>query len=264
MKKTGVFIIALIVSLLSSCAQQSSELPKGPDAIWTLIVIGDSSMWELGKAFEVQIEEDVGVQVELQDLSNTGSAGEILEALKTRESYNLKLRRLPDVLEEAEVVVMVMFANPEDSIVNEHPLEIDRCFSSNANAQLSCNPVAFGQWIADLEAIWGEVLKLRNGKPAILRATDLYNPLVSPWIENDIFAECTECWENISEATRLAAETYNIPFLSRLDAYNGPDRTNDPREEGYIRSDGEHPSELMGQYTAELLSQMGYDPVSPP
>ena len=28
-------------------------------------------------------------------------------------------------------------------------------------------------------------------------------------------------------------------------------------------SDGEHPIALLGQYTAELLSEMGYDPVPP-
>ena len=264
MKRTKILIFALIISLLSSCSPQSTELPTGPDAIWTLVIIGDSSMWELGDAFAAQINKDVGVQVELENLTNVGSAREILRVLKGGESSNFRLSRLPDVLAEAAVVVMVMIPNPSESIVDEHPMELDRCFHSDTSIPLYCNPIVFEQWTADLEAIWGEVFKLRNGKPAILRATDLYNPLVSPWNENDIFEECTECWENISEANRLAAEIYKIPFLSRLDAFNGPDRTIDPREQGYIVSDGEHPSELMAQYTAELLSQLGYDPVSPP
>jgi len=68
----------------------------------------------------------------------------------------------------------------------------------------------------------------------------------------------------MSDAARLAAEPYGIPFLSRLDAFNGPDHDEDPREKGYIVSDGEHPSDLAAQYTAELLSQMGYEPVPPP
>jgi hypothetical protein len=65
-------------------------------------------------------------------------------------------------------------------------------------------------------------------------------------------------------AVRLAAEAYDIPFLSRYDAFNGANHNEDPREKGYIRSDGEHPSDLAGQYTAELLSQMGYEPVPSP
>jgi hypothetical protein len=49
-----------------------------------------------------------------------------------------------------------------------------------------------------------------------------------------------------------------------LEAFNGTDFTENPREKGYIAKDGEHPTELMGQYTAELLSKLGYEPVIPP
>jgi len=115
-----------------------------------------------------------------------------------------------------------------------------------------------------MKAIWAKILELRAGQPTILRATDIYNPLVSPWNEHDVFEACTVCWGNMSNAARLAAEAYDIPFLSRYDAFNGVNHNEDPREKGYIRSDGEHPSTLAGQYTADLLSQMGYEPVSPP
>jgi hypothetical protein len=53
------------------------------------------------------------------------------------------------------------------------------------------------------------------------------------------------------------------PDLSRHDAFNKPDHEQDPRENGYIEADGQHPSALAGQFTAELLSQIGYEPVSP-
>ena len=69
---------------------------------------------------------------------------------------------------------------------------------------------------------------------------------------------------DISNASRLAAEAHGIPFLSRLDAFNGPNHDEDPRKKGYIVSDGEHPSDLAGQFTAELLSTMGYEPVLEP
>jgi hypothetical protein len=65
-------------------------------------------------------------------------------------------------------------------------------------------------------------------------------------------------------AVRMAAEAQNIPFLSRYDDFNGADHGEDPREKGYIRSDGEHPSALASRYTAELLSEMGYEPVTLP
>jgi hypothetical protein len=35
----------------------------------------------------------------------------------------------------------------------------------------------------------------------------------------------------------------------------------DPREKGFIVSDGEHLSDLAGDFTAGLLKEIGYDPV---
>ena len=151
-----------------------------------------------------------------------------------------------------------MFVNPVDSVDPEKPLNLDGCFISSAPS--ACDPASFEKWTTDLEAIWAEILELRAGQPTLLRATDIYNPLVSPWNAHGVFEACTECWENMSHAARLAAEAYGIPFLSRLDAFNGVNHDEDPRTKGYIRSDGEHPSDLGSQYTAELLSQMGYEP----
>jgi hypothetical protein len=161
---------------------------------------------------------------------------------------------------EAEVVVM--FVNPINSISQENPTSLDACFLSQAPQ--ACEAPTFDKWTVDLKAIWAEILVLRDGQPTILRATDLYNPLVEPWTEQGVFEACTRCWENMSTAARLAAEAYGIPFLSRLDAFNGLDHAEDPREKGFIVSDGEHPSELAAQFTAQLLSQMGYEPVAQP
>jgi len=259
MQRKRTIILAIIILLLAGCAP--AELPQGPEAVWQLVVIGDSSMWELGEAYAAQIEKDVGVQVDLYDFANqAGSAGEVLEVLQTGKSFNSRLVNLPEILKGAEVVVI--FLNPERSIVPENPLDLEGCFLSLAPG--SCDPASYEQYTADMKAIWAEIFELRKGKATILRATDLYSPLVAPWKEEGIFEACTACWVNMSNAARLAAEAYNIPFLSRLDAFGGPKHDEDPREKGYIVNDGEHPSELMGQYTAGLLSQIGYEPVTPP
>lgn len=261
MKMKSVVFLAFIILLLAGCTTAPEKLPQGSGAVWQLVVIGDSSLWELGEAYASQIQKDVGVRVELTDLANeAGSAGEILATLKTGKSDNIRLDHLRDILKEAEVVVI--FLNPEDSITPDHPLDLNGCFFDQPPR--SCEPATFEKYTADLKAIWGEIFKLRQGKATILRATDLYNPLVSSWKEYGVFEACTKCWENMSNAAHLAAEAYHIPFLSRLAAFNGPNRGDDPRKKGYIVSDGEHPSKLMGQYTAELLAQMGYEPVTPP
>jgi predicted dienelactone hydrolase len=244
----------------SSLAPSAS--PQMPQDVWHLVVIGDSSLWGLGEAFASQIESDLGVQVVLTDFALPSlSAGTVLQALHSEGPPSTRLEKeLADDLREAEVVVM--FVNPVESIDPENPLDLDGCFVNRAPA--SCSPETFAQYTADMRAIWAKILELRAGQPTILRATDIYNPLVNPWTEAGVFEACTECWENVSHAARLAAEAYNIPFLSRYDAFNGTNHDEDPREKGYIQSDGEHPTELASQFAADLLSQMGYEPVSPP
>jgi hypothetical protein len=250
--------IFIAVILLVGCSAPKT-LPAGPDAVWDLVVIGDSSMWELGPAFASQIEKDRGLKVTLEDFAlPTLSAGEVLEVLETGKSVRARLEDLPAALKEAEVVVM--FVNPVNSIDPAKPLNMNGCFY-NVEPE-ACDMDRFTQYIADLESIWGKIIELRDGQPVILRATDLYNPLVSGWQESGVFETCTACWENLSAASRQAADSYGIPFLSRLDAFDGVDHSEDPREKGYIREDGEHPSQLGAEFTARLLSDMGYEPVA--
>ena len=233
------------------------QLPTGPGVEWDLVVIGDSSLWKLADAFAAQIEKDVGVKVIVHDITPGGlSAGKVLRSLQVGDT----LTNLPDRIKDAEVVVM--FVNPLESIDPENPLGLEACFYYTAPE--SCGMESFGKYIDDLKAIWEEIFILRAGQPTIVRATDIYNPLVANWQKTGVFEACNECWLNMSKAAQAAAEAYNIPFLSRFEALNGPDYLGNLKEKGYLSSDGEHPSDLMGQYTAELLAEIGYDPVIPP
>jgi len=113
MKVVLVGMLLVITLLTSSCGGQKS-MPTGANAEWTLVVIGDSSMWELGEALASQIEKDMGVKVVLEDFAlATLSAGEVLKALETGKSERARLEALPAALKEAEMVVM--FVNPVDS-----------------------------------------------------------------------------------------------------------------------------------------------------
>jgi len=246
----------VIAMLVAACGGQKS-MPTGANAEWTLVVIGDSSMWELGNALASQIEKDMGVKVVLEDFSlGALSAGQVLGALKTGKSERARLEALPAALKEAEMVVM--FVNPLDSINPEQPLDLNGCFMGMA--PLACEEETFNRYVADLEAIWGEIIALRKGKATILRATDIYNPLIKNWKQFKIFDACNKCWKNMSAANRQAAEKYGIPFFSRYDAFNGVTHDEDPTQKGYILMDGEHPSWEGALFTAELLSKMGYDP----
>jgi hypothetical protein len=235
-------------------------LPLGQGAEWQIVVIGDSSLWGLGEALAGQIEKDLGVKVTVYDATvGVLSAGRVLNVLEGGNDNNMMLKGLASQLAEADMVVM--WTNPNDSIDPNFPFEVDRCFSRQAPGEYSARGLE--KFSADLQSIWTKIFELQQGQPVILRAVDFYNPLVVPWQQAGVFEACTEAWELLSAAVNQAAEAAGVPFLSRLDAFNGPAHDEDPRAKGLIVEDGVHPSPLAAELTARLLSEMGYEPTIP-
>jgi hypothetical protein len=255
--KNKLLELLAITIVLAACSAQPAvpaTMPAGPDVVWDLVVIGDSGMWGLGEALAAQIEEDVNVQVELHEwVYGNYSAGRALQEVEAEG--------LSALLKDAEYVVF--WANPMDSENPDVPIDDLACWQPGGTVG-SCPPEGYTLFTADLETMYARIFELRDGQPTIVRGLDLYWPLVSNWIIQDKFEACTVCWEVLSDATRQAAEAYNVPFLSRYNAFNGPNHDEDPREKGLIAADGMHPSELAAEYTADLLSEMGYEPVTPP
>ena len=258
--------ILFSIAIVTGCAlspQRSAMVTMPTDEIWDLVVIGDSSIDRIGEAFASQIENDVGVMVVVEDYVADGlRIGDVISVLQHKGAFRDELRDLPTDLADADVVVMFI-GNPIGSIISENPWNMDGCGHVSALPK-NCNPAALEKYITDLKWIWGEIFRLRNGQQTILRTMDMYNPIVNIWNEKDIFLECTRCLENHSNAIRLAAEAYHIPFISRYDVYNGVNHDEDSRERGYIRSVGFHVSNLGIQVLIEMLAQLGYEPVPPP
>jgi hypothetical protein len=112
-----------------------------------------------------------------------------------------------------------------------------------------------------LRSIYDAVVELRDGQPTIVRAIDLYNPVLADWRAAGIDAECTAAWETWSEVIRVTAAEYGVPTVSMYDALNGPDHQQDPRLAGYISMDGEHTSGEGRVVQVEALHALGYAPV---
>lgn len=253
-----LLLAAVGLFLLAGCAPAAKELPSGEGAVWNLVVIGDSSMWEMGAGIAQKVQEDTGVQVVLDDFALPAlRASTVLEVLQTGKSPNARLESLPAAVKEAEMVVM--FANPVGSVDPTSPLDLEGCFG--CSAPNNCAPEAFALYQQHLEAIWAEIIKARAGQPTLLVATDIYNPLLEQWDQCSIYEACNICWQGMSTAARQAAEAHGIPFISRYDAFDGQDHREDPRLKGFIRNDGEHPTAEAGQFFGELIVKLGYQPV---
>jgi predicted small lipoprotein YifL len=216
-----------------------------------LVYISDSSGWETGEAYAELAEQELGVPVELIDL-RVGSL-QMTEVIPLVESVEA-------VIAEAEIIVL--WANPTDSGVKEG---IDRCHLVDEYGDPGVYTVADWRPFTELtgevlDAVWA----LRDGRPTVVRVTDLYAPVVADWEEHGIRDACMSSFETMSDALEAAAEEHGAVFVSALDVYNGPDHLQDPVAEGLISYDGIHPGEAGGRAMAEALAATGFEPTPAP
>lgn len=77
------------------------------------------------------------------------------------------------------------------------------------------------------------------------------------------YEEYKRCWEAMSVTIHQVAAGKKIPVAEVYAAFNGPNHDEDPKDKGYIQSDGEHPSEAGAQVIAEAFRKLGYVPIVP-
>ena len=233
---------------------------------WDLVYISDSEGWGVANKFADNIERDTGKTVQIHDYAIGGlSALRVLQALQSdpESLSDIKFKSLQADIAEAEVIVF--FANPlGDPSKGGVQGGMDKCIVPRlGHPPENCTLQLYEPYIENLKAIYEEILALRNGKPTIIRAVDFYNPLISEHRKLNMEIECTQCWEIFNTAVRQAADAFNIPFVSVYDVFNGLNHDEDPREKGYIGTDGRHTSKQGQQVIADLLSKAGYEPVEP-
>lgn len=226
-------------------------------AEWDVVIIGDSTLWDVAEPYAQLIEQDRGVKVNLHDEWQGGlSAGTILKALRGDFEHSAKREKWPQLIRDAEV--LVLFGNPTDSLAPDMTEVAWNCVGLTDPGRVDIPADAFKRYQADMSAIYDEIARLRAGRPLILRAAGIYNPAISVWREKGFADVCVTFWEGQNDAVRRAAEEHEVQFVDTYAAFNGPNHDEDPRTKGFIREDGEHPSEAGAQFYAELLRQSGY------
>jgi hypothetical protein len=184
-------------------------------------------------------------------------AKEVLTVLQGGKTYNGKLKMLPDLIPEAEVIIF--YGNPEGSLDEENPFDWN-CVTGN-NYVNRCEPETFQQYISDLEEVYSLLLELRGGKQTIIRTFTAYNfPAI--WERNGVYDACKECWINYNQAIKTAAAAYQVPVAPAGQAWNGPDLSLDPNDQDLTR-DGTHPNEKGAELIAQSLRELGYEPTIP-
>ena len=238
--------LLLILLLAVACGTPQTTALKIEAKEWNLVVLGDSTSQGFGQYYAAAIEADLSVKVTLDDMWRGGlTTGQLLDDLRTFDVYRKAIK-------DAEVITFI--ANPTDHIGWAIVGEGDK---------YDCSPKALAGYKADLDAIIKEIFALRKGKPTLIRTYDFYNPTYSEWKKLGKYEEYKRCWEAMSVTIHQVAAEKKIPVAEVYAAFNGPNHDEDPKDQGYILPDGEHPSEAGAKVIAEAFRKLGYVPIVP-
>ena len=232
---------------------------------WDLVYISDSTGWGVAERYASNINKDTGKIIQVKNYAiGALPAIEVLDALQGdsgKVRIKERLESLRSDVAEAEVIVLHVneLGEPSRGGVQGTKDAIGQCIDYHPPDSYTIE--MYQPYTDNLKSIYKEIFSLRNDQPTIIRATDLWNPIISEHRRRNMEIACTRCWEIRNTAVRIAAEKFNIPFVSLYDEFNGLDHNEDPREKGYIGDDGMHASEKGRQAIADLLSEVGYDPV---
>jgi hypothetical protein len=245
------WLLVVVVALIgTSCGGGGTgELPT--DA-WDLVWFSDSSGFGVAELWAERITAEQGVEVRVADHASGGlSAGAVLRQLD-RTEYQAEIR-------EAEIILV--YGNPLDSGL-AHTSET--CFEADPTPREPPSLQTEADWEPyrdDLREIYERIFDLRDGQPTIIRAMDLYLPVLASWREAGIEPECLHNFELFSAAVRHVADEYGVTTASMLDEFNGPDHDQDPVERGLISGDGIHTNAAGQAFMVDVLDSLGYEPV---
>lgn len=233
-------------------ASATSTSPGAPT--WQLVWFSDSGAWGVASDWAERIGKAQGVDVQVIDYIGYGSWGSA-ESVLARVTSDKAVRRQ---LADAEVVVV--YGSNYDV-----PLDYQRaCMSLASRKQPAPLTRRVLQPFRDkLNRIYDEVISLRAGQPTIIRALDLYAPMVATWRSAGVYRACSAGWAATARVQSEVAAEHGVPMASLYDAFNGPRHDLDPVKRGFIGPDGGHTSTRGKTVILRTLDALGYEPVTP-
>ena len=244
-KETAATLPVTATSVSPSPTQkQPTESPATESVTeWDYVALGDGRTrgvtWP--DIWIKSIEADLGVKVNFNNWAFFGQPSEeLLSAL--RENENLKKD-----ISEAEIVTVFT----SDQIGLEMFLfyrQLEDCPSEVYESLL--------------EEIIEEIISLRGENSTIVRMIEHYNyPGVTErsLVHSEAKNRCTKVY---TETVHSAANKYEIRVVPLYEAFNGRDGNENPGEKGYLR-DGLHTNPSGDAIIADLLRDLGYDPIHP-
>jgi len=221
-------------------------------ATWDLVWISDSRGFGVAQLWADLIEEAEGVEVRVHDRATPR-----LSLVQVREWFTHDDEFRGEV---ADAEIIFVFGNPTGSGPDEGCAPWTEPYWQPPERATPADWASYGDVLRDILDV---VVELRAGQPTVIRVADEWAAPIADWREAGVEAVCTAGWEAQAGVIREAADEYGAGTASWYDAFNGPDHDEDPREKGYISSDGWHQSVEGAAAQVEVLHTLGYDAIAP-
>lgn len=258
-RATRLFVaMTAMAMILAGCAtgsEDKAEIATSPDQ-WELVWFSDSAAWGVASNWARTIERKLDVQVQVFDYIAYGSGGaaNLLDRIESDAAVR-------EQIAGAEIVV-VYAAAQSSGIPRAHEAV---CMSRSRDKPASAGRLSQEElktYRDILTSIYDRVFQLRGGEPTIVRAMDLYVPVIADWRKAGVYRDCTAGWEAAADTHRDVAAEFGVPMASLYDAFNGPNHDRDPVARGLIAPDGIHTSEKGQALVQATLDRLGYEPVT--
>lgn len=258
-RATRWFAAAVVLSVvLAGCATGSEDKAENAASAdqWQLVWFSDSAAWGVASNWASTIEKQLDVKVQVFDYIAYGSGGaaNLLDRIESDAAVRKQI---------AGAEVVVIYAAAQSS-------GIPRAHEAVCMSRSRDKPAKAGRLSQDelrayrgmLTSIYDRVFQLRGGEPTIVRAMDLYVPVIADWRKAGVYRDCTAGWEAAANTHRDVAAEFGVPMASLYDAFNGPNHDRDPVARGLIAPDGIHTSEKGQALVQATLDALGYEPVT--
>jgi hypothetical protein len=248
-----VAVLVLVAACGGSSSPRAHSATSTQKDTWQLVWFSDSGAWGVASDWAKRIEQAHGVHVEVFDYIGYGGLGSV-SALLARVRDEKPLRK-----QIAGAEVVMIYTSPD-----QLPLDYEKaCLTTSSTVRpRPLTAETLQPFREQLTTIFDEVVKLRDGRPTLMRSLDLYVPVVATWRKAGVYDACTADWSAFADVQREVAAAHDVPLVSMYDAFNGPRHDQDPVTKGYIGPDGIHTTAAGKSVILGALDATGYDLVA--
>jgi hypothetical protein len=219
--------------------------------------MGDSVLLQPAGTLERRLEGELGVNLQLSDWINPDRSkyedgGERSADLVARLRSDEELRQ---DLRDAEIIVFDVPVGILNDVCPGEPGTL------TVEEHAGCFDEAVALYESDVEAVFEELVALRDPADAMIRVTDVWQFFYPTFVEAGTYDVVRPRWQEMNKAVHAQADRFGIPMVPSYEEFSGPDGDRDPVASGDVQDDQLHLSQQGVDRFVDLLVSEGFAPV---